>query len=90
MQLPTHWFLKNNHVAALNYAMPRITHYVLLPYELPASEVYISFFAMFLYILNIVLSMIIFFQILAFVTSFPSLYLSLGLEMRSLAQALAP
>lgn len=61
MQLPNHCFLKNNHVAALNYAMPCITHSMLLPYELPASEVYISYFAMFLYILNIFLSMIIFF-----------------------------
>lgn len=61
MQLPTHWVLKTNHAAALNYARPCITQSVLLPYELPASEVYISYSAMFLYILNIVLSMVIFF-----------------------------
>lgn len=47
-QLPNLWFLRTNQMAALNYAMPHPTHSMLLPHELPASEIHIFCFVTFL------------------------------------------
>lgn len=79
MQLPYRCSLKNYHVAALNGAMPHITHSMFLPCESPASEINIFYFVMSLYLPDIFLVILgLFFLILA---SLPHLLLYASLSL---------